>query len=102
MAVGGGLGQAGAGNSLLWMGRVALEGVRLAAQGVEDDGHSAAEELLGNYAGDLAVYGVRAIEPALAIDEVVSEPRIRALAARRNAVVLLKGYATIVAEPGGR
>ena len=33
VAIGGGLGQAGAGNSLLWLGRVALEGVRLAAQG---------------------------------------------------------------------
>ncbi len=48
--------------------------VRLAAQGVLDDGRAAAEEVLGTYAGDLAVHGVRAFEPGLAIDEFLSAP----------------------------
>src|SRR5260221_4708347 len=54
--------------------RIARVFVRLAAQGVMEDGRTAAQEVLGNYAGDLAVHGVRAVEPGLAIDEILSEP----------------------------
>jgi uncharacterized protein YyaL (SSP411 family) len=50
--------------------------VRLAALGALEDGRSMAEEILGSYAGDLAVRGVRAIEPALAIDELLSDPLV--------------------------
>ena len=50
--------------------------VRLAAQGALEDGRSTAEEILGNYAGDLAVRGVRALEPGLAIDELLSVPLV--------------------------
>lgn len=48
--------------------------VRLEAQGAQDDGRATAGHVLSNYAGDLAVHGVRALEPGLAIDELLSEP----------------------------
>jgi uncharacterized protein YyaL (SSP411 family) len=92
--------------------RMARVFVRLAAQGVLDDGKSGAEQLLGNYAGDLAVYGVRAIEPALAIDEVVSEPLIVTLegkpgdpagqALRRAALCLRRGWVVIRTAKGDK
>ena len=92
--------------------RMARVFVRLAAQGAQDDGHSAAEQLLGNYAGDLAVYGVRAIEPALAIDEVVSEPVLVTLegnptdpagqALRRAALGLKRGWVVIRTVKGDK
>jgi len=54
--------------------RLARVLVRLAAQGTLEDGRTTAEEILGSFAGDLAVRGVRALEPGLAIDEMLSEP----------------------------
>jgi uncharacterized protein YyaL (SSP411 family) len=54
--------------------RLARVLVRLAAQGTLEDGRTIAEAILGSFAGDLAVRGVRALEPGLAIDEVLSEP----------------------------
>ncbi len=50
--------------------------VRLAALGALEEGRSTAELILGNYAGDLAVRGVRALEPSLAIDELLSAPLV--------------------------
>jgi uncharacterized protein YyaL (SSP411 family) len=54
--------------------RIARVLVRLEALGALEDGRTTAEELLGNYAGDLAAHGVRGLEPGLAIDELLSEP----------------------------
>jgi uncharacterized protein YyaL (SSP411 family) len=83
--------------------------VRLAAQGVLDDGRAVAEQVLGTYAGELAVYGTRAIEPGLAIDELLSEPLVvsidgppndpATLALRRSALNLPQGW--VVIKNGG-
>jgi len=83
--------------------------VRLAAQGAWDEGHTAAGEVLGNYAGDLAVHGVRAVEPGLAIDEFLAEPLLvtiegpaadpAAQALRRAAVNLDRGWVVIRTAP---
>jgi len=91
--------------------RMARVFLRLAAQGVLEDGRTAAEEVLGNYAGDLAVHGVRAVEPGLAIDELLSEPLLvtiegsaadpAAAALRRAAVNLKRGWVVIRTAPEG-
>ena len=54
--------------------RLARVFTRLEAQGVLEDGRTVAEDILGNYTGELAVHGVRAIGPGLAIDELLNEP----------------------------
>jgi hypothetical protein len=84
--------------------------VRLAAQGAVEDGRTVAEEVLGNYAGDLALIGVRAVEPCLAIDELVTEPLIvtiegppkdpATVALRRAAVNLRRGWVVIRTAEG--
>jgi hypothetical protein len=56
--------------------RLARVLVRLAAHGATEDGRAAAKEILGTYAGGLALRGVRPIEPSLAIDELVSDPLV--------------------------
>jgi uncharacterized protein YyaL (SSP411 family) len=84
--------------------------VRLAAQGVEDDGRAVAEQILGSYAGDLAIHGVRAIEPGLAIDEFLTDPLVVSIdgpvddpqtrALRRAALNLNHGWVVIKTGPG--
>jgi uncharacterized protein len=84
--------------------------VRLAAQGASDEGRTAAEEILGSYAGDLASHGVRAVEPGLAIDELLTEPltvtlegRVddpKASALRRSALNLRHGWVVVKTAPG--
>jgi uncharacterized protein YyaL (SSP411 family) len=91
--------------------RLARVFVRLAAQGTLEDGRTAAEEVLGNYAGDLAIHGVRAVEPGLAIDELLSEPLVVTLegpgngpltqALRRAALNIRHGWVVIRTAPGG-
>lgn len=90
--------------------RMARVFVRLAAQGAMDDGRTAAQEVLGNFAGDLAVHGVRAVEPGLAIDELLSEPLLVTLegsaadpatqALRRAAVNVKRGWVVIRSVEG--
>jgi len=90
--------------------RLARVLVRLAALSVSEDGRTAAEAILGNYAGELAVHGVRAIEPGLAIDELVSEPLLvtlegpaddpRAQELRRAALNLKHGWVVIKTAGG--
>ena len=90
--------------------RLARVLVRLAALGALEDGRTTAEAILGNYAGDLAVHGVRAIEPGLAIDEMLSEPLLvtlegppddpRAQELRRAALNLKHGWVVIKSAPG--
>ena len=85
--------------------------VRLAAQGTFDEGRALAEGILGNYAGDLAVRGVRALEPALAIDELLSDPLVvtldgpaddpRTLELRRAVLNLGRGWVVIKTAQGG-
>jgi uncharacterized protein YyaL (SSP411 family) len=84
--------------------------VRLAAHGAIEGGIALAEDVLGNYSGDLAVHGVRAIQPGLAIDEVLSEPLFvtieggadepRAQELRRAAVNLRHGFVVIKSATG--
>jgi uncharacterized protein YyaL (SSP411 family) len=84
--------------------------VRLAAQGALEDGRAAAEQVLGTYAGDLADHGVRAIEPGLAIDELLSQPLVvtiegppeerRTLELRRAALNLKHGWVVIETAEG--
>ncbi len=90
--------------------RMARVFVRLAVQGAMPDGRTLAEQVMGNYAGELAVYGVRAIEPSLAIDEIVTEPLVvtiegnptdpTAVALRRAALNLRRGYVVIRSAHG--
>jgi 5'-methylthioadenosine phosphorylase len=90
--------------------RLARVFVRLAAQGVLETGRTEAEQILGNYAGDLAGYGVRAIEPGLAIDEVLSDPLVVTLegspgdpgakAMRRAALNIRQGWVVIRTSKG--
>ena len=90
--------------------RLARVFIRLAAQGVQDDGRAAAEEVLSSYAGDLASHGVRAVEPGLAIDEYLSEPLVvtiegpagdpRTQNLRRAALNLRHGWVVIKTAPG--
>ncbi len=90
--------------------RLARVFVRLGLQGAFDEGRSAAEEVLGSYAGDLASHGVRAVEPGLAIDELLSEPLLvtlegsaddpRAKSLRRAALNLRHGWVVIKTVPG--
>ncbi len=84
--------------------------VRLAAFGTLEEGRSTAEAILGNYAGDLAVRGVRALEPALAIDELLSDPLVvtlegpvddqRTQALRRAALNIGQGWVVIKTVKG--
>ena len=90
--------------------RIARVFLRLEAHGVIEDGRVLAEDILGNYSGDLAMHGVRAIEPGLAIDELLSEPlfvtiegkaddaRVQNL--RRAALNLRHGWVVIKSAPG--
>jgi uncharacterized protein YyaL (SSP411 family) len=90
--------------------RLARVFVRLAAQGEFEEGHFAAEEILGSYAGDLASHGVRAVEPGLAIDEIISEPLVvtlegavddpKAMALRRAALNLRHGWVVVKTARG--
>jgi uncharacterized protein YyaL (SSP411 family) len=90
--------------------RMARVFLRLAAQGAIDDGRTVAEEVLGNYSGDLALIGVRAVEPSLAIDELLTEPLIvtiegppkdpATVALRRAAVNLRRGWVVIRTAEG--
>jgi uncharacterized protein YyaL (SSP411 family) len=91
--------------------RLARVLIRLAAQGVLEDGRTTAQEVLETYAGDLAVHGVRALEPGLAIDELLSEPLFvtlegpvddpRARDLRRAALNLKHGWVVIKTVPAG-
>lgn len=90
--------------------RLARVLLRLDAQGAADDGRKEAEAILGQYAGDLAVHGSRAIEPALAIDELLSTPLIvtiegpapdPATAALRRAALNLRHGWTVVRTAAG-
>ncbi|HZN55190.1 MAG TPA: DUF255 domain-containing protein [Candidatus Polarisedimenticolaceae bacterium] len=86
--------------------------LRLAAHGALDDGRAAAESILGQYAGDLTMHGARAIEPALAIDEMVTDPLVVTIegpasepatqALRRAALNLKHGWTVIRSAPGTR
>ena len=79
--------------------------VRLDAHGAVADGREVAKAILGNYAGDLAVHGPRAIEPTLAIEELIAEPLVVTIAAapgepaeaamRRAALNLSHGWVLI-------
>jgi uncharacterized protein YyaL (SSP411 family) len=90
--------------------RLARVFVRLEDQGALEDGRTAARQVLGNYAGDLASFGVRAIEPGLAIDEVLTEPLVvtiqgaasdpKTAALRRGALNLHRGWVLIRTEEG--
>jgi uncharacterized protein YyaL (SSP411 family) len=90
--------------------RLARVFVRLEAQDAIPDGRKTAEAILGNYAGELAVHGVRAIEPGLAIDEILSEPLYvtvegavddpKTQALRRAALNLNHGWVVIKTAPG--
>jgi uncharacterized protein YyaL (SSP411 family) len=90
--------------------RLARVFIRLAAQGAFEEGRIAAEEVLSGYAGDLASHGVRAVEPGLAIDELLSEPLLvtlegpadepRAKNLRRAALNLRQGWVVIKTAPG--
>jgi len=85
--------------------------VRLAALGLFEEGRSTAEAILGNYAGDLAVRGVRALEPGLAIDELLSDPLVvtlegpvddrRTQALRRAVLNVNHGWVVIKTAQGG-
>jgi len=96
---------------LLDNARMARVLLRLNAQGAMDDGRTAAEEVLGNFTGDLAVHGVRAVEPGLAVDELLSEPLVITLEGpaadpamvglRRAAVNLHRGWVVIRTAAGG-
>ena len=83
--------------------------VRLAAQGVLQDGRTVAAQVLGSYAGELAEYGVRGVEPGLAIEEALTDPLIVTLrgtpgdpaaALRRAALNLRRGWVVIRTAPG--
>jgi hypothetical protein len=90
--------------------RLARVFIRLAAQGAFEEGRIAAEEVLSGYAGDLASHGVRAVEPGLAIDELLSEPLVvtlegpaddpRGKGLRRAALNLRHGWVVIKTAPG--
>jgi uncharacterized protein YyaL (SSP411 family) len=83
---------------------------RLDRLGALPDGRGRAEAILANFAGDLTTYGVRGIEPALAVEEILGEPvvvRIEGPAAssqtralRRAALALSRAF-TIVATGTG-
>ena len=85
--------------------------VRLAALGVLEEGRTAAKEILENYAGDLAVRGARALEPSLAIDELLTEPVVVTLEGpgddsksqqlRRAVLNLKRGWVVIKTVRGG-
>src|SRR5262249_51770361 len=48
--------------------------LRLEAHGAIDDGRKEAEAILGEYAGDLSLAGPRAVEAALAVQELLDPP----------------------------
>jgi uncharacterized protein YyaL (SSP411 family) len=88
--------------------RLARVLVRLDRLGALADGRERAEAVLVNFAGDLTAYGVRGIEPALAIEEVLGEPvvvRIEGGAAEtralRRAVLNLPRGPIVVATVAG-
>lgn len=91
--------------------RLARVLVRLEAQGAIADGRDTARAVLGNYAGDLAAHGARAIEPGLAIDELLAEPLVvtiegavddpAAIALRRAALNAPQGWVVIRSKPAG-
>ena len=85
--------------------------VRLAALGALEEGRTLAKKILENYAGDLAVRGVRALEPSLAIDELLSEPLVVTIEGpvddsktrqlRRAVLNLKRGWVVIKTAQGG-
>jgi uncharacterized protein YyaL (SSP411 family) len=91
--------------------RLARVLVRLEAQGALPDGRAAAKAVLGNFTGDLAVHGTRAIEPGLAVDELLSDPLLvtiegapgdpAAAALRRAALNASHGWMVIRSAPAG-
>ena len=91
--------------------RLARVLVRLEAQGEMNDGQETAKAILGNYAGELATHGARAIESGLAIDELLEAPLVvtieggaddpAAVALRRAALVAPHGWVVIRTRRGG-
>jgi hypothetical protein len=85
--------------------------VRLEVHGANGEGRAMAKDILGTYAGGLAMRGVRAIEPGLAIDELLSEPLLVTIEGpaddpktqdlRRAALNLHHGWLVIKTAPGG-
>ncbi|HVQ35199.1 MAG TPA: DUF255 domain-containing protein [Candidatus Bathyarchaeia archaeon] len=83
---------------------------RLHRLGALPDGRERAEQVLSNFAGDLSGYGVRGIEPALAIEEVLGEPVIVRIegppaaaetrALRRAALALSRAFTIVATAPG--
>lgn len=83
--------------------------VRLEAQGAIDDGRSEAQAIMGNYAGDLTLYGPRGIEAALAIHESLEAPLVVTIggkpddpasrALRKAALALPYGWTVIRSAP---
>ncbi|HJQ96832.1 MAG TPA: DUF255 domain-containing protein [Candidatus Polarisedimenticolaceae bacterium] len=83
---------------------------RLWRLGALSDGRERAEQVLSNFAGDLSGYGVRGIEPALAIEEVLGEPVIVRIegppaaaetrALRRAALTLSRAFTIVATAPG--
>ncbi|HEX4825637.1 MAG TPA: DUF255 domain-containing protein [Candidatus Polarisedimenticolaceae bacterium] len=91
--------------------RIARVLVRLEALGEIQDGRDTARAILGNYAGDLASHGARAIESGLAIDELLNDPLVitiegadgdpAAAALRRSALDVPHGWVVIRTRKGG-
>jgi uncharacterized protein YyaL (SSP411 family) len=83
---------------------------RLDRLGALPDGRARAEAILANFAADLTVYGVRGIEPALAIEEILGEPVIVKIegpasspetrALRRAALTLSRTFTIVATGPG--
>jgi uncharacterized protein YyaL (SSP411 family) len=83
---------------------------RLGRLGALADGRERAEQVLSNFAGDLSGYGVRGIEPALAVEEVLGEPVIVRIegppaaaetrALRRAALALSRAFMIVATGPG--
>lgn len=88
--------------------RLARVLARLDRLGALPRGRDRAEAILANFAGDLSSYGVRGIEPALAIEETLGEPVVvtiegpasAARALRRAALNLPRGWTLIATAPG--
>ena len=86
--------------------------LRLAAHGALEDGRGAAEALRAQYTGDLAMHGARALEPGLAVEELLTDPVVvtiegaasdpATVALRRGALNLKRGWVIIRSAPGAR
>ena len=92
--------------------RLARVLTRLDRLGALAEGRDRAEKILVNFAGDFTAYGVRGIEPALAIEEVLSEPFVvtiegppaKTRALRRAALGLPRAWVVVstVAGPSAK